>query len=60
MPKETEKKGDQQLGCNQVPESKGYIDHRFQTPVMAINLTADSVPEDYKKHLNNGGDKIDS
>lgn len=48
---------DTSQGQNQSNETNGYKDPRFETPVMAINLTVESVPEDYKKHLKDGGDK---
>jgi hypothetical protein len=42
---------------NQSNETNGYIDPRFVTPVMGINLTADAVLEEYQQHLKDGGDK---
>ncbi|MFH1971564.1 MAG: hypothetical protein ABIJ05_04240 [Patescibacteria group bacterium] len=53
----TEAKKDTQ-GQGQFSENNGIRDPRFETPVMAINLTADSIPEEYQEHLKNGGDKI--
>ncbi|MFH1971243.1 MAG: hypothetical protein ABIJ05_02570 [Patescibacteria group bacterium] len=45
-------------GQGQFSESNGIEDPRFETPVMAIDLTVDSIPEKYQEHLKNGGDKI--
>ena len=36
----------------------GIEDPRFETPVMAINMTTDSVQEKYQQHLKDGGDRV--
>ena len=46
-----------QIIYKEIPKG-GIDDPRFETPVMAINQTVDSVSEDYQEHLKNGGDKI--
>ena len=45
-------------GQNHISEKNGIKDPRFETPVMAIDLTPGSIPEEYQEHLKNGGDKI--
>ena len=55
----TEIKKDLLQGQNHINESNGIKDPRFETPVMAIDLTPGSIPEEYQEHLKNGGDKIE-
>ena len=54
----TEIKKDLLQGQNHINESNGIKDPRFETPVMAIDLTAGCVSKEYQEHLKNGGDKI--
>ena len=46
-----------QIIYKEIPKG-GIDDPRFETPVMAIDLTAGCVSKEYQEHLKNGGDKI--